>query len=29
MSYYFIEDESDRVLEQMPLHVEYVKSVKW
>ncbi len=29
IKYYFIEDESDSVIEQMPKHVEYMKSVKW
>lgn len=29
MKHYFIEDESDSVLEQLPKHLEYLKSVKW
>lgn len=29
IKHYFIEDESDSVMEQMPKHLEYFKSVKW
>ncbi len=29
IKHYFIEDESDSVMEQMPKHIEYFKSVKW
>lgn len=29
IKHYFIEDESDSVLEQLPKHLEYLKSVKW
>ena len=29
MKHYFIEDESDTVMEQMPKHLEYLKNVKW
>ncbi|MBL9143854.1 MAG: sugar phosphate isomerase/epimerase [Verrucomicrobiaceae bacterium] len=29
MKHYFIEDESDSVLDQLPKHLDYLKSVKW
>lgn len=29
IKHYFIEDESDSVMEQMPKHLEYFKNVKW
>lgn len=29
IKHYFIEDESDTVLDQLPKHLEYLKSVKW
>jgi len=29
IKHYFIEDESDSVMEQMPKHLEYFKAVKW
>ena len=29
IKHYFIEDESDTVLDQMPGHLEYLKNVKW
>lgn len=29
IKHYFIEDESDSVMEQMPKHLEYFKTVKW
>ena len=29
IKHYFIEDESDTVMDQMPKHIEYFKTVKW
>ena len=29
MKHYFIEDESDSVIDQLPKHLDYLKSVKW
>jgi sugar phosphate isomerase/epimerase len=29
IKHYFIEDESDTVIDQMPKHLEYLKTVKW
>lgn len=29
MKHYFIEDESDSVIDQLPMHLDYLKSVKW
>ena len=29
IKHYFIEDESDTVIDQLPKHLEYLKTVKW